>query len=281
LSNPDFSIVTPSFRSSKWLKRCLPSIADQEGVTFEHIVQDSCSDDGTQDWLPSDPRVKSYFEKDLGMYDAVNRGWKRCVGEILAYLNCDEQYLPGALKAVKDYFDAHPDVDIVFGDVVVTDSEGRYKCHRKVLNPTLYHTLTCSLTTLTCAMFVRRKLVVERDYYFDPKLRDIGDGVWVTRALGAGVKTGLVRRFISVFTDTGANMSAGENPKREAAERRKTIPALILFLRPLWLCIHRLKRVLSGVVYFQRSFTYEIYTGDSLDKRVKFEASKPTGVWKV
>src|SRR6202034_981314 len=122
----DFSIITPSFRNSKWLKLCIASVADQHGVELEHIVQDSCSDDGTQDWLPHDERVKAFIEKDQGMYDAINRGWKRAQGDVVAYLNCDEQYLPGALKAVWDYFQAHPDVDVVFGDNLVVDDKGEY-----------------------------------------------------------------------------------------------------------------------------------------------------------
>src|SRR5579872_6166237 len=132
---PNFSIVTPSFRNSKWLKLCIASVADQQGVTFEHIVQDSCSDDGTQDWLPHDKRVKAFIEKDKGMYDAVNRGWKRAQGEIVAYLNCDEQYLPGALKAVHDCFAQNPTVEAVFADTLVVDPEGGYLCYRKSLLP--------------------------------------------------------------------------------------------------------------------------------------------------
>ena len=61
-----FSVVTPSFRQSQWLKLCVASVADQ-GVEVEHIVQDACSDDGTLDWLLTDPRVKAYSEKDAGM----------------------------------------------------------------------------------------------------------------------------------------------------------------------------------------------------------------------
>src|SRR5208282_1947858 len=130
-----FSIVTPSFRNSNWLKLCIASVADQQGVEVEHIVQDSCSDDGTQDWLPQDRRVRAFIEKDRGMYDAINRGWKRAQGDIVAYLNCDEQYLPGALKTVRDYFQAHPDVDVVFGDNIVVDDQGRYICHRPAMIP--------------------------------------------------------------------------------------------------------------------------------------------------
>ena len=61
-----FSIITPSFRSSQWLKLCVASVADQQGVELEHIVQDSCSDDGTRGWLPHDRHLKAFIEKDGG-----------------------------------------------------------------------------------------------------------------------------------------------------------------------------------------------------------------------
>src|SRR6185369_16702409 len=124
------SVVTPSFRNSDWLKLCIASVADQAGVEVEHIVQDSQSDDGTQDWLPQDQRVKAFIEKDAGMYDAINRGWRRAGGEILAYLNCDEQYLPGALQAVEEFFRNHPDTDVVFADTLVLDRDGGFICCR-------------------------------------------------------------------------------------------------------------------------------------------------------
>src|SRR5438093_12901032 len=102
-----FSIITPSYRSSKWLKLCIASVADQQDE-LEHVVQDAGSDDGTLDWLLSDKRVKAFVEKDNGLYDAVNRGLRRVAGDIVAYLNCDEQYLPGALAVVERFFKEHP-----------------------------------------------------------------------------------------------------------------------------------------------------------------------------
>ncbi len=92
---PQISIVTPSFRPGPWLRLCMASVADQEAVTFEHIIQDAGSDDGTLDWLRAEPQVRTFVEKDGGMYDAINRGLQRATGDIVAYLNCDEQYLPG------------------------------------------------------------------------------------------------------------------------------------------------------------------------------------------
>ena len=80
-----FSIVTPSFRNSEWLKLCVASVADQ-AVEHEHIIQDGGSDDGTLDWLLSDPRVSAVAEKDAGMYDALNRALRRSCGEYIAFL---------------------------------------------------------------------------------------------------------------------------------------------------------------------------------------------------
>src|SRR6266446_656854 len=118
-----FSIVTPSYRSSAWLKLCIASVADQQ-VEAEHIVQDAGSDDGTLDWLTTDSRVRALVEKDQGMYDAINRGLRRAGGDILAWLNCDEQYLPGALETVGAFFAQHPAVDVLFGDIVMVDAQG-------------------------------------------------------------------------------------------------------------------------------------------------------------
>src|SRR6202142_2655112 len=149
-----FSVITPSFRNSNWLKLCIASVADQQGVELEHIVQDSRSDDGTQDWLPHDKRVKAFIEKDGGMYDAVNRGYRRAQGDILAYLNCDEQYLPGALKAVRDFFEAHPEIEVALAGAIVVDGDGHYMCHPPALKPHPQH-IWFRFSQLTAAIFIR------------------------------------------------------------------------------------------------------------------------------
>jgi glycosyltransferase involved in cell wall biosynthesis len=99
-SNIDISIVTPSYNMLDYLKRCHASIADQEKVSFEHLVIDGASKDGTPEWLRENPDIVSLSEPDNGMYDAINKGFRLAKGRILAYLNCDEQYLPGTLKYV-------------------------------------------------------------------------------------------------------------------------------------------------------------------------------------
>ena len=274
-----FSIVTPSFRSSEWLKLCIASVADQ-GMPVEHIVQDAESDDGTLEWLRQDTRVKAYVEKDRGMYDAVNHGLVRARGEILAYLNCDEQYLPGALAAVDDYFRVHPRIDVLFADIVVVNAAGDYLFHRKVLTPLKYHTWVSHLPTLSCAMFFRRKLIADFGILFDPLLRDVGDGEWVLRLLKRGTPMAVLRRFTSVFTMTGANMSVRENARREAAELFQTAPAWARRLKCIIVAHHRLRRLFGGI-YHQNPFSYAVYTRKSPGQRVIHEVPHPTFRWKT
>ena len=272
-----FSIITPSFRNSAWLKLCIASVADQQGVEVEHIVQDSCSDDGTQDWLPHDPRVKAFIEKDAGMYDAVNRGYRRATGDILAYLNCDEQYLPGALAAVEKFFAAHPEIEVVLAGSIVTDGDGKYLCHRHSMVPSPHH-VWFRFPILTSGIFIRRKVIAERGIFFDTKWRDLGDFHWVLALMRQKVPMAVCDTFTSVFADTGDNMNLKPNAIREKNETARMVPAWLRLLKPLWILNHRLRRLCRG--HFNLAATsYAIYTKQSLDRRVTFDVPKPTAVW--
>jgi glycosyltransferase involved in cell wall biosynthesis len=274
---PTFSIITPSFRNSAWLKLCIASVADQRGVELEHIVQDSCSDDGTQDWLPQDARVKAFIEKDQGMYDAVNRGYRRAKGDILAYLNCDEQYLPGALAAVGKFFEEHPQVEVVLAGSIITDGEGRYICHRQLLPPNPRH-IWYRFPFLTSSVFIRRRVIHKRGICFDTRWRDLGDFHWVLTLLKNQVPMAACNVFTSTFADTGENMNFKPNAVREKQETDAMIPAWLRPFKPWWILSHRLRRYRAGHFRLQPA-SYEIYTKHSPAERARFEVQKPTAVW--
>ncbi len=252
-------------------------MADQD-LEVEHIVQDGCSDDGTAEWLARNERVNSHVENDRGMYDAINKGLKRAHGDILAYLNCDEQYLPGALVAVRDYFEAHPGLEVVFADAIAVNREGEYLWHRKALVPLELHSSVYPLSVLTCATFFRRS-IVERGFIFDPAWRICGDSVWILSLIRAGVRMGVLRRFTSVFTHTGSNLSLDPKARVEGARLRATAPWFARAFGPLILAHHRLRRLFGGV-YYQKPFTYRLYTHARPDKRVTKSADHPTFRWK-
>ena len=273
-----FSIITPSFRNSNWLKLCIASVADQQGVQLEHLVQDSCSDDGTQDWLPHDKRVTAFIEKDSGMYDAVNRGYRRATGDILAYLNCDEQYLPGALAEVQKFFEENPAVEVCLAGAIVTDTDGKYICHRHALVP---HPLCVwfRFNALTSSIFIRRKVIHERGIYFDTKWRALGDFYWVLALMSQRVPMAVCDAITSTFADTGDNLSFAPVAVKENAAKAAMTPCAARWLRPLLIGQHRMKRLLAGHFSVQ-PMSYSIYTFSSPERRVVVDVPQPTGVWR-
>jgi glycosyltransferase involved in cell wall biosynthesis len=253
-------------------------VADQE-VDLEHIVQDSVSDDGTQEWLPHDRRVKAFIEKDRGMYDAVNRGLSRASGEIFAYLNCDEQYLPGALASVQEIFETNPTVEMVFADTIVTDAEGKFLCHRKAILPHKCHSMVSdNLSILTCATFFRRSVMEKRKLWFDARLRDTGDAEWLIRCLDQGVPMTLHKRFTSAFTETGLNMNLMPNAQLEKQELFQAAPLWAQKLKWMLIVQHRLRKLVHGA-YQQQPFSYSLHTLTGPAQRVNFDVAHPKARW--
>jgi glycosyltransferase involved in cell wall biosynthesis len=212
------------------------------------------------------------------MYDAVNRGLKKARGDILAYINCDEQYLPGALKAVWDFFQRNPEIELVFADTLVVNSDGSFNCFRKVQLPWASHAMVWSLCTLTCSMFFRRSLIDKRKHFFRDAYRDHGDVDWVVRAIRSKIPMKVMRGYTSVFTETGDNMNLKPNAMRE---RKEVIAQAPLWARKGARLLHagfQVKRFLQGG-YRERPLSYSIYTRNSPAERATFRVAKPTPFW--
>jgi glycosyltransferase involved in cell wall biosynthesis len=124
-SLPRITVVTPCFNSTATIRDTIESVRRQGYPDLEHIVMDGGSTDGTQDLLREYPHLLWASEKDDGHYHAMNKGIERATGEVVAVLNADDCYRPGALQAVCEAFSAHPDWDGLFGDIVFVDGEGR------------------------------------------------------------------------------------------------------------------------------------------------------------
>ena len=108
------------------LARALASLIRQEYPRLEVIVVDGGSTDGTVELLEQSPVVSRFVsEPDEGQTQALNKGFRLATGEIFGWLNCDERYRPGTLRLVGEAFAEQPDLDILFGHLVVTDKFGR------------------------------------------------------------------------------------------------------------------------------------------------------------
>ncbi|MCX6170069.1 MAG: glycosyltransferase [Ignavibacteriales bacterium] len=121
------SIVTPSYNQCEFLERTIKSVLDQKYPNLEYIVQDGGSNDGSKEILNTyRKQLKSAkSEKDRGQTDAINKGFQLTSGDIMAWLNSDDVYLPGTFNYVINYFKRHPEVDVVYGHrVLINNCDG-------------------------------------------------------------------------------------------------------------------------------------------------------------
>src|SRR5438128_2672833 len=116
------SIVTPSYNQARFIERTIRSVLDQDHRDVEYIVVDGGSTDGTAGILERySDRIVWTSERDRGQSDAINKGLHRATGEIVAFLNSDDTYEPGALSAVVAFFSANPEARWVYGKCRIID----------------------------------------------------------------------------------------------------------------------------------------------------------------
>jgi glycosyltransferase involved in cell wall biosynthesis len=253
------------------------SIVDQRGIEIEHIVKDAGSTDGTVEWLQTSKDLSYQVRKDAGMYDAINQGIDLAQGDIITYLNCDEQYLLNSLRRVVDFFGEHPNIDLVFGDVLLVTPDGNLIAYRKGYPLRWYYVASSHLYVFSCALFFRRE-IFDSGLRFDKTYKSIGDRDLVVRALRQGVRVAHLKRYLSVFTMTGSNLSANTMSKSERQRYAKSLPFWLKALRIPINMLRLVEKSLHGAYRQEMPISYRIYT-DDLTERTRFEYSDGSFEW--
>lgn len=274
---PDFSIVTPSFNMLQYLPQCCASVADQTDVSFEHIIMDGGSKDGTTDWLRQNPRLRSVSEKDGGMYDAINKGLALSGGKYFAYLNCDEQYLPGTLSTVKTYFERFPQVDVIYGNTLYIHPDGSLLLYRKASRLRWQFILASSLYVMSCSTFFRAGIFAA-EKAFNTDFRQAGDAELMVRLLRGGYRFVHLDRYLASFMITGENAMMSENCLAELEQLRHEAPAWVSRARPLLNGLRLLEKAASGAYFQHMPLEYEIYTREKLSVRSLFTVKSASPV---
>jgi glycosyltransferase involved in cell wall biosynthesis len=287
--NPDFSIVTPTFRQLDWLKLCIASVRDQVVATpstldyglstpaIEHIIQDAGTPgieelarelgaefyrDGQLIFqakecgvgvLPSilqsathkaaNYSLRFFSEKDAGMYDAINRGLARSSGEICAWLNSDEQYLPYALSKADDLFKQRPELDVLLGDAILLNSALEPVCYRRIMVPSLWHTRLDHLHSLSCAMFFKKSSLPNPP--LDPRWKVISDAILMEHFLLSKKHIHACSIPFSAYAFTGQNLSTQKECNELDHWWAETRWPPKIF-KPFVILHNRLRRLFSG-----------------------------------
>jgi glycosyltransferase involved in cell wall biosynthesis len=124
---PLVSIITPSFNQSRYLEQTILSILEQDYPNVEYLIADGGSTDGSLEIIRryADRLAWWVSEPDRGQTDAINKGFSHAGGEILAWLNSDDTYLPGAISQAVDALQHNPEAGMVYGDANLIDENGQ------------------------------------------------------------------------------------------------------------------------------------------------------------
>jgi len=127
MNNLKVSIITPSYNQSRFIERTINSVLEQDYSNIEYIVMDGGSQDGTREILQKyTQRLAGWVsEPDHGQTDAINKGFARASGDILAWLNSDDTYNPGAVAAAVDFLANNPHIGMVYADTNFIDEKGQ------------------------------------------------------------------------------------------------------------------------------------------------------------
>lgn len=185
---PRITVVTPSLNQGRYIENAIRSVLEQGYPNLEYIIRDAGSTDESIEVIERYRRQISHviIEPDDGPADAINKAFAIATGDILAWLNADDLYLPGTLRAIADAFIAEPQADLIYGEGWYIDEVGeRIEPCRFVRRKFERRYLVNKDPILQPAAFWRRSLWV-RVGGLDTSLRWVFDWEWFIRAHEVG-----------------------------------------------------------------------------------------------
>lgn len=182
---PKISVITPSFNQAAFLEDTILSVLNQEYENLQYIVIDGGSTDGSVDILRKYENRLAYWvsEKDRGQAHAINKGLQHAMGDIVAYLNSDDLFLPGALAAVAKFFSSHPQTKWLCGDTMMFGGAVRPHVICAEVPKSAAHALSWAYTAPQPGMFWKRELLKDG---FDERWRYCFDHELYVRLLIEG-----------------------------------------------------------------------------------------------
>lgn len=219
---PRITIVTPSFNQAPFLEQALRSVLDQGYTDLEYLVLDGGSTDGSVELIRRHASRLAFWrsEKDGGQSAALREGFARATGEVLAWLNSDDWYEPGALRAVGEAFARDPAADLVYGSMRHVDPAGRRLFDAPMVLDLRVLAWESEFVGQP-AMFWRRELY-ERAGGLDPSFHFAMDFDLVVRMLLAGARPIKLPQVLACFREHPASktMSIGAVGQAEVARVR-------------------------------------------------------------
>lgn len=254
---PKISVVTPSYNQGKFIEQTIQSILNQNYPNLEYIIIDGASTDNSVDIIKKYADHLAYWvsEKDKNMTEAINKGFRRATGEIMCWLNTDDEYCPGALEVVARTFMANPDVDFVFGDSYNTEEDGKIFRRARHTKFNFAALVILGMIVSQPACFWRRS-VFDKYGYLDESLPLSMDYEFFLR-IGQHIKTKYIRKCLARFRYQSESKTCTLLATRQKEDEMVKSPYLKAAYKgyPSWMVLIW--------IHIQRAFWYMVQ-GDGL-----------------
>jgi glycosyltransferase involved in cell wall biosynthesis len=252
--SPKISIITPSFNQANFIRFTIDSVLGQDYPNLEYLVIDGGSTDGTIEILKQySGRIRWISERDRGQSDAINKGLRLASGDILAFLNSDDLYEPGALKKVGKFFAQHPEAKWVTGKCYTIDQSGRKSRPWITLYKNVWLTLNLRRALLVLNFISQpatfwRKEITDQIGYLDESLFYVLDYEYWLRILKVA-SLFFIPSYLASFryyptSKSGSTASAQFQEQYQVAQKYTTSSAMLK--------LHRLHNFIT-IFFYQRS----------------------------
>ncbi len=203
----NITIVTASYNYVEYVREMLDSVASQEGVSFEHLIFDAGSTDGTLDIIKEYKHVKLVTEPDNGMSDAINKGFRAAKGEWVMWLNTDDRLKPGALLAVKKFAEKSPKSDIIYGAWDFVNGAGNYQRTVGIFpfKKLMIAHLGCYIGSTST--FFRKATILDEGHFLNERFKCVMDGEYYNRLASVGKNFTYIPLILADFRMHGENIS--------------------------------------------------------------------------
>lgn len=196
---PLVSIITPSYNQGHFIRATIESVLQQDYDNVEYIVVDGASTDTTRSILEEyGDRIRWISEADNGQTDAINKGIRMSHGDIIAYLNSDDLYLPGTLSRIVSEFGENPEIKFLYGDLYAIDRDGKLLSKIKTI-PFDPDILLYDANFISQPASFYRRTLFDTIGEFDDSLHYLMDYEFFLRAASRKVGIRLVRNYLSAI----------------------------------------------------------------------------------
>ena len=264
---PKISIVTPSYNQGQFLEETIQSVFNQDYPNIEYIIMDGGSTDNSVDIIKKyEDRITCWVsESDKGQSHAINKGFRKCTGNIITWINSDDVYMPKAFNIVGKYFKDNPEVDIVYGDQTDIDEKGATFRALRSMSFNRLALLSRGATISQPNAFFRRK-ILEEIGYIDESLQWTMDYEFFLRVAFAGYHIRHIPATLAKFRyhrnskTVSGKMEASKYEERMRMVQRKYLKKIGRHLNmPILNILRACFKIKIKIINLDRYFLYRHY----------------------